>query len=329
MILSIMSSDPIFTLTPEMLLQCAKITQLLGRYEGLLSPKPQPLLRRQNRVRTIRDSLAIEGNTLSIDQVTAIFDGKRVLGPKKEILEVTNAIRVYDEAPSLNPLSSKDLRKAHGILMRGLIEDAGKWRGTDVGILKGTRVSHLAPRANRVSELMENLFGFLKTKTEIHALIKSSIFHYELEFIHPFSDGNGRMGRLWQHVILLHYHPLFEYIPIESIIKAHQKTYYDVLEKSDKKGDCSFFIDFSLKVILEALAEFLEQLRLEPLTLDTRLEKASAHFGKQKFSRKDYLAFFKSLSTATASRDLQQGVEKKLIRKFGEKALSKYVFIKK
>jgi Fic family protein len=261
--------------------------------------------------------------------VTAIFDGKRVLGPKKEILEVTNAIRVYDEAPSLNPLSSKDLRKAHGILMRGLIEDAGKWRGTDVGILKGTRVSHLAPRANRVSELMENLFGFLKTKTEIHALIKSSIFHYELEFIHPFSDGNGRMGRLWQHVILLHYHPLFEYIPIESIIKANQKTYYDVLEKSDKKGDCSFFIDFSLKVILEALAEFLEQLRLEPLTLDTRLEKASAHFGKQKFSRKDYLAFFKSLSTATASRDLQQGVEKKLIRKFGEKALSKYVFIKK
>lgn len=324
-----MSSNPLFAITPEMLLQCAEITQLLGRYEGLLSPKPQPHLRRQNRVRTIRDSLAIEGNTLSVDQVSAIFDGKRVLGPKKEILEVTNAIRVYEEAPSFNPLSSKDLRKGHGMLMKGLIEDAGKWRGTDVGILKGTRVSHLAPRANRVPELMENLFEFLKTKKEIHALIKSSIFHYELEFIHPFSDGNGRMGRLWQHVILRQFHPLFEYIPIESIIKANQKTYYDVLEKSDKKGDCSLFIEFSLKVIFEGLGEFLNQLRSEPLTAETRLEKASAHFGKQKFSRKDYLAFFKSLSTATASRDLQQGVEKKHLKKFGDKALSKYGFIKK
>lgn len=322
-----MSSDPIFSITPEMLLQCTEITQLLGRYEGLLSPKPQPLLRRQNRIRTIRDSLAIEGNTLSLDQVSAIFDGKRVVGPQREILEVTNAIKVYDEAPSLDPLSSKDLRKAHGILMKGLTSDAGKWRGTDVGILKGSRVSHLAPRANRVPELTGNLFEFIKVRKDHHPLIKSSIFHYELEFIHPFSDGNGRIGRLWQHVILLGFHPLFENIPVESTIKEHQKKYYEALEKSDKKGDCSPFISFSLEVILEGLRQFLEALRPEPVTVETRLEKARAYFEKRRFSRKEYINFFKSLSTATASRDLQYGVQNKQLRKFGDKALAEYVFL--
>src|SRR5580704_6370765 len=127
-----MASDPIFSITPTMLLQCTEITQLLGRYEGLLSPKPQPLLRRKNRIRTVRDSLAIEGNTLSLDQVSALFDGKKVVGPKQEIIEVANAIRVYHEAPSFDPLSSKDLRQAHGILMKGLAEDAGRWRSSDV-----------------------------------------------------------------------------------------------------------------------------------------------------------------------------------------------------
>jgi Fic family protein len=322
-----MLSDPIFSITPPMLLKCTEIAQLLGRYEGLLSPKPQPLLRRQNRIRTIRDSLAIEGNTLSLDQVSALFDGKRVVGPQREILEVTNAIQVYDEAPSFVPLSSKDLRKAHGILMKGLAEDAGKWRSSDVGILKGSRISHLAPRANRIPELMESLFAFVEARKEIHALILSSIFHYELEFIHPFSDGNGRMGRLWQHVILLQFHPLFENIPVESIVKKHQETYYEVLEKSDKGSDCSPFIDFSLQVILEGLREFLDVLRPEPVTVETRLEKARVHFGKRKFSRKDYLNFFKSLSTATASRDLQNGVKKKLLKKSGDKALAQYVFV--
>ena len=322
-----MSNKPLFTITSSMLLRCTQITKLLGKYEGLMSPKPQPLLRRQNRIRTIRDSLAIEGNSLTMDQVSTIFDGKRVVGLKREILEVVNAIKVYEEAPNLDPLSSKSLRKAHGILMGGLIDDTGKWRATDVGILKGSKVSHLASRARLVPELMDGLFDFVKKGNDIHALIKSSIFHYELEFIHPFSDGNGRMGRLWQHVILLKFHPLFENIPVESIIKAHQKKYYEVLEKSDRKGDCSPFIDFSLEVILEGLQEFLEALRPEPVTVETRLEKATIHFEKKRFSRKEYLNFFKSLSTATASRDLQYGVEKKLLRKFGDKALARYIFL--
>jgi Fic family protein len=291
-----------------------------------MSPKPQPVLRRQNRIRTIRDSLAIEGNSLTLDQVSAIFDGKKVLGPKKEILEVSNAINVYDKAPSFDPFSSKSLLKAHGILMKGLISDAGEYRATDVGILKGSKVSHLAPRARLVAGLMGDLFLFLKNEKAIHALIRSSIFHYELEFIHPFSDGNGRMGRLWQHVILLNFHPLFESLPIESIIKTHQKKYYEVLEKSDREGNCSLFIDFSLGVILEALKEFLDELKPEPVTVEDRLEKANSYFGKREFSRKDYLAFFKSLSTSTASRDLQHGVKEKRLRKSGDKALARYVF---
>lgn len=321
-----MSTKPIFTITPNMLLRCTEIMQLLGRYEGLMSPRPQPLLRRQNRIRTIRDSLAIEGNTLSLDQVSAIFDGKKVVGPSKEILEVTNAIKVYEKAPSFDPLSSKALLKAHGLLMKGLVEDAGKYRTTDVGILKGSKVSHLAPPARLVPGLMGDLFVCLRQEKAIHALVRSCIFHYELEFIHPFLDGNGRMGRLWQHVILLKFHPLFENLPVESLIKKHQKKYYEVLEKSDRAGDCSLFIDFTLGVILEALAEFLGDLKPEPVTVEDRLERAKVQFGKKEFSRKDYLAFFKSLSTATASRDLQHGVKKRLLKKSGDKALARYVF---
>lgn len=322
-----MANKPVFSITPLMLVQCMEITQILGKYEGLMSPRPQPLLRRQNRIRTIRDSLAIEGNTLSMDQVSAIFDGKKVLGPRKEILEVANAIRVYENTSTFNPLASKSLLKAHGMLMKGLVEDAGTWRSTEVGILKGSRVAHLAPRAKFVAGLMEDLFSFLEKEKALHPIIKSSIFHYELEFIHPFSDGNGRMGRLWQHIILARFHPLFENLPFESIIKKHQKKYYEALEQSDKSGDCTVFVDFTLGVLLEALRELMAQLKPEPIKVGDRLGKAKIHFGKKEFSRKDYIGFFKSLSTATASRDLQFGVKKKLLKKMGAKALSIYIFI--
>jgi Fic family protein len=323
---TIMNHKIPFNITPSMLSACLEISRILGKYEGLLSPKPQPQLRRANRIKTIQGSLAIEGNTLSIDQVTAVFEKKKVIGNKREILEVTNAIEAYDKAPSFDPASSKALLRAHGILMKGLEADAGKWRTTQVGIFKGSKVSHVAPKPEFVPELMAKLFSFLKNDKETHAFIKACVFHYELEFIHPFTDGNGRIGRLWQHVILLKNHPLFEFIPVESVIKKQQKEYYRVLEKSDKAGDSSAFIEFSLNIIIEALNDFFENLKPEPQTTESRLELAKNHFGADEFKRKDYIGFFKTLSTATASRDLQWGVKCGLLKRTGTKALTVYCF---
>lgn len=321
-----MAHRPPFVLTPEILRTCLEISRLIGKYEGLLSPAPQPHLRRQNRIKTIQGSLAIEGNTLSIAQITAVFENKRVIGDRREILEVRNAIDVYERAAGFNWTAQRDLLVAHGILMKELINDAGQWRSTNVGILKGSKVSHVAPKANRVPELMANLFTFLKSDQEIHDFVKACVFHYELEFIHPFTDGNGRIGRLWQHVILLNNHRLFEFIPIESIIRRHQIEYYRALEISDKKGSSTAFIEFSLRTILIAFEEFFEELRPEPLTSRRRLEMAREHFGSAKFARKDYILFFKTMSTATASRDLSEGVERKFLKKTGTKSLAKYEF---
>jgi len=323
---TIMKQKPLFTLTPSMLSLCLEISKLLGKYEGLLSPKPQPQLRRISRIKTIQGSLSIEGNTLTLDQMTAIFDNKRVVGNKREIEEVKNAIRAYDDAPKFDPLSIKDLLKAHGILMKGIVPDAGKFRNSQVGILKGTKVSHVAPKANLVPELMDKLFLFLKTDKETHDFIKACVFHYELEFIHPFADGNGRIGRLWQHVILLNHHPLFEYVPVESAIKKHQKEYYKALEASDKAGSSEAFVEFSLKVMIEALNDYFDNLRPEPQTVDSRLELAKEHFGRKEFKRKDYLQYFKTLSTATASRDLDFGVTGKILKRMGTKAQTRYTF---
>jgi Fic family protein len=317
---------PPYTSSAKMLRLCIEIARALGRLEGLHVAKPEPKLRKSNRVRTIQASLAIEGNTLALDQVTAILEGKKVLGPKREIVEVQNAIRAYDRIGSYKPYSAKSLRDAHGILMTGLADDAGKWRTKNVGIFQGDKVAHAAPQAKRVPELMDRLFEFLKTDKETHPLILSAVFHYELEFIHPFSDGNGRIGRLWQTTLLTKFHPLFEFTPIESVIRDRQKAYYKALGASDKTGDASPFIEFSLETIFEALEELSEAIQPEPLGVDARLEIAREKFRDRPFSRKDYLAIFKTISTATASRDLAHGVKKGFLRKDGEKALASYRF---
>ena len=177
---------PPFSITPDILASTSVIERFLGKLEGLDQPKPQPFLRRSNRVRTIQGSLAIEGNTLTIEQVTDILNGKRVIAPKQDILEVKNAISVYDRLKEFKPFSIRDLLRAHGFLMKGLISNAGKWRQRNFGILKGSDISHVAPKANRIAALMRALFGFLKAK-DTHPLIKAGIFHYELEFILSFS----------------------------------------------------------------------------------------------------------------------------------------------
>lgn len=319
------SYAPPFEVTPLALTASGEIMRLVGRYEGLLSPKPQPKLRRVNQIRTVMGSLSIEGNTLAEDQITAILEKKRVVGPKREIKEVENAIAAYAHAPTWHPGRSKDLLAAHRTLMGGLVDDAGRFRSRGVGVFQGSRVAHVAPPAHRVSGLVDQLLSFVKRK-DVQPLIVSAVTHYELEFIHPFSDGNGRVGRLWQHLVLVRYQPLFEYLPIESVIQSKQAEYYRVLEACDKAGSSSRFIEFSLLTIQESLEEFLSEIRPEPATAKTRLEIARQAFGVEDFSRKDYVARFSTLSTATASRDLRDGVDARVLKRLGAKALTRYRF---
>ncbi len=309
-----------------MLKSCTEIGLLLGRYEGLMSPVPQPQLRRLNRIKTIQGSLSIEGNSLSLDQVTALFGDEKILGPKKDVLEVTNAIHAYECLKDYKVYSTPSFRVAHKNLMNDLIPDAGKWRHGQVGIFKGSKVSHVPPPAKRVPQLMETLFADLKKSKDLHPLVRAASVHYEIEFIHPFSDGNGRVGRLWQAVHLLSFHPLFEFLSVESIVKDRQVEYYEALEQSDRDGSARIFVEFSLQTVLDSLTEFLEEIKPAPLNAETRLDKAKEHFGDIQFGRIDYIKFFKSLSTATASRDLKEGVDKKLLKKIGERATARYMF---
>ncbi len=317
--------NPPFTVTPAALQSLSRIERLIGRIEGLNQPKPQPRLRRSSRVRTVQGSLAIEGNTLTLDQVTALIEGRRVIAAKKDIREVLNAIEVYDGMNRLNPFSKRDLLKTHKNMMAGLIKSAGRWRGSGVGILKGNALSHVAPPAERVPYLINELFGFLSDQTH-PLLIRASVFHYELEFIHPFEDGNGRLGRFWHTLLLTTHHEVFQYIPVESLIRNHQTDYYAALEASDRQGEATPFIETSLAIIAQAFTEFMGDLKPEPLTPNARLRIAAGHFGKQCFSRKAYLNHFKTLSTATASRDLRDGVKQGLLTKQGSGAQTTYQF---
>lgn len=316
---------PPFRITGEILDRIAKIERLIGRVDSLDQPIPQPHLRKSNRVRTLQGSLAIEGNTLSVDQVTALLEGRKVIGRKNEIKEVLNAVEVYRRMQEFKPLSCRSLLKAHRIMMDGLLPSAGRWRAGHVGIIQGSRVSHVAPPADRVPHLMEKLFRFLRTDSS-HALIKSAVCHYELEFIHPFADGNGRIGRFWHSLLLTHYHPIFEFTPVESLIKEHQRRYYKVLGTSDRAGHSTAFVDFSLEMVHQALDGLIDAIRPEASTAETRLERARAEFRKVRFSRKDYMKLHKTVSTATASRDLKAGVEAGLLSRRGDKAAAVYRF---
>lgn len=309
-----------------MLREIARIERLIGRIESLNQPKPQPHLRKSNRVKTVHGSLAIEGNTLNLDQITALLDGKPIVGEKREVQEVLNAVSVYDHLKSFDPDSLDDLLKAHGEMMGDLVERSGRWRSASVGIVTGEIVTHLAPPADRVHALMQELFQFLRTD-ESHPLITGCVFHYELEFIHPFEDGNGRMGRFWHSLLLYRYDPVFEFIPVESLIKEHQQDYYDVLRASDRAGDSTTFVEFALSMIREALEQFLREVKVVPVTGGERLEIARDHFGEDSFSRKEYLNHFKTISTATASRDLKLGLELGLLEKTGERAQTTYRYL--
>lgn len=312
---------PPYSITPLILKRVSSISEKIGEVNANYLSKPSPQLRKQNKIKTIHFSLKIEGNTLTQEQVTAIIENKRVLGPKKDILEVVNAIKVYDKLSAFDPYSSKSFLSAHETLMRGLIDNPGKFRNQGVGIFQGSNVSHIAPPADKVRFLMQDLFKYLKDSDEL-TLIKSCAFHYEMEFIHPFLDGNGRMGRLWQTIILSKAYPVFEFLPLETVIIQSQDDYYKALAISDKAGDSTAFIEYMLQVIENSLAGLL-YFNNRTLTDIDRIEYFIS-LNKKEFSRKDYMNLFKDISSATASRDIKKGVDLNYFEKTGDKNQTKY-----
>ncbi len=244
--------QPPYTITAEILNRVAAISEAIGRLTVLTDQARALRLRRINRIRTIHGSLAIEGNTLSEAQIAAILEGKRVIAPPREVQEVKNALAAYDRFDTWKPEEEKDLLEAHRMLMTGLIDEAGLYRHGGVGVMAGQQVIHMAPPADRVPQLMGDLFSWLAA-TDAHPLIASSVFHYEFEFIHPFADGNGRMGRLWQSLILARWNPLFADIPVESLIFEHQAEYYQAIQESTQQTDSAPFIAFMLRMILDTV----------------------------------------------------------------------------
>lgn len=315
---------PPFDITPRAAQLLSEIERQIGRHEGAQIAPPNPMLRRSARVRTVQASLAIEGNALTEDQVTAVLEGKRVVAPKQDLREVENALRCYEKLPAWKPGSTRQLLAAHKTMMAGLVKRPGCWRSGGVGIAKGNVIAHVAPPADRVPGLMNSLFAWVDSATTVPAPVRAAVCHYEMEFIHPFEDGNGRIGRLWHSLILYHYHPLFAQVPIESIIRDRQADYYRILGQCDKCGKSTAFIEFALEVTLAALpSPAPAQSRM---SAEERVRAARRHLGKGTFSRKEYLAQFAGLSPATASRDLQQGVKNRVLIRSGDKATACYRF---
>lgn len=315
---------PPYKITGKILKLVASISEKIGEVNSAHLNKPPTELRKKNRIKTIHSSLEIEGNTLTIEQITAIVENKRVIGTKKDILEVKNAIAVYDYLDKLNPYKFESFCEAHGILMSGLIESAGKLRSKSVGIVKGSELAHIAPPSEMLKPLMNELFDYLKNDEDLD-LIKSCVFHYEMEFIHPFIDGNGRMGRLWQTLILKNSYPVFEFLPIETLIKERQDQYYESLRKSDNTGESTVFIEFMLEIILKSLEELLNIQNISLSNID-RINIFKSIIKNDFFTRKEYLKNFREISSATASRDLKFAVDNELIKKFGDKNTTRYKY---
>lgn len=316
---------PPFDVTPRAATLLSEIERTLGRYEGAQVAAASPVLRRSQRVKTIQASLAIEGNTLTEEQVTAVLDGKRIMAPERDLQEVKNAIRCYDALPKWDPASTAHLLAAHEMMMNCLVSSAGAWRRLGVGIAKGNVIAHVAPPADRVPGQMNALLEWVGNDDDVPLPIRAAVCHYELEFIHPFEDGNGRLGRLWHSLILLRHHKVFAHVPVESAIRDRQADYYAVLGMCDKMGRSDLFIEFSLELTLQALASVVS-LPAGKMTGSDRIISARERFGRNWFSRKEYQALFTQISPATASRDLQDALKRGTLKRDGDKATARYRF---
>lgn len=316
---------PPYKITSRILSLIVSVSEKLGEVKTAYLNQPPAELRKQNRIKTIQSSLEIEGNTMTVEQITALINNKRVLAPQKDIQEVKNAILVYDQLDKYKAYNLTSLCQAHKLLMAGLVENAGELRKSNVGIAKGDQIAHLAPPPDLVKSQLEELFKYVKNDSDI-LLIRSCVFHYEFEFIHPFWDGNGRMGRLWQTVLLRQEYPVFDYLPIETLIKKTQVEYYETLSKCDRLGESTLFIEYMLKIINEALEDLLSTQSVNLIGED-RIKLFKDIIKDESFSRKDYMRHFKDISSATASRDLKEATEKDILKKKGDGRLTTYHYI--
>ena len=266
------NKKPPFEITNTMIHEVAEIAELVGKLTSTNQLSANPTLRRTNRIRTIHGSLAIEQNTLSLEQVTAVLDGKQVLAPPKDIAEVKNAYEIYERLDELDPYSADDLLMAHGIMTKGLIKESGVFRSRPVGVIdQEGHVLHVGTLPNYVPDLVLELLDWVK-KSDIHMLIRSCVFHYELELIHPFADGNGRIGRLWHTLLLSKWNPTFAWLPVESMIHARQPEYYTAINTSNTCGESTVFIEFMLSTIKASL---IDAINTSDVLSDGPIDKAA------------------------------------------------------
>lgn len=318
------NQKPPFEITNQIISDVAEIAELMGRFSVTNQLSTNPTLRRSNRIRTIYGSLAIEQNTLSLEQVTAVLDGKQVLAPPKDIAEVKNAYEIYERLDQLDPYSVDDLLTAHGILTRGLVEESGQFRSRPVGVVDSQgNILHFGTLPQYVPDLVMELLDWVKT-SQVHMLIRSCVFHYELELIHPFADGNGRVGRLWHTLLLSRWNPVFAWLPVESIIHDRQQEYYAAINASNEAGESMVFIEFMLSAIKASITEAMEVSdKMMDEMSDGKMDKATQRWKKIEAYLKthDYImnANVRELcrvSSATANRILAGLV--------GENKLSKH-----
>jgi len=256
--------EPPYNITNDMLRCVSEISEKIGRIDGSKLLETHPRLRHNNRIRSVHSSLRIEANSLSIDEVRAVLNGRTVIGPEKEILEVQNAFEAYKELGSFDPYSVDDLKRIHGIMTDKIVDESGMFRTGNEGVFNGDRCIFVAPPPDLVPKLMHDLFDWMKdSRNSLHALILSSVFHYEFVFIHPFKDGNGRMARLWQTALLSQWNPIFRDIPIESRIEEFAQGYYDAIDACNHSGNCTVFVEFMLAKINESLDDVMKRLQSE------------------------------------------------------------------
>ena len=326
------NQKPPFEITNQIISDVVEIAELMGKFSVTNQLSTNPTLRRSNRIRTIHGSLAIEQNTLSLEQVTAVLDGKQVLAPPKDIAEVKNAYEIYERLDQLDPYSVADLMTAHGILTRGLVEESGQFRSRPVGVVDSQgNILHFGTLPQYVPDLVMELLEWVKT-SQVHMLIRSCVFHYELELIHPFADGNGRVGRLWHTLLLSRWNPVFAWLPVESIIHDRQQEYYAAINASNDAGESTVFIEFMLSAIKASITEAMEvsEEMMDEMS-DGKMDKATQRWKKIEAYLKnhDYImnADVRELcgvSSATANRILATLVENKKLKKYYERGLWSY-----
>ncbi len=331
--------NPPFKITDEITNLVIEIGELTGVISVSQKLSQNPVLRRENRIKTIYSSLAIEQNTLTLEQVTDVIKGKRILAPPKDIKEVKNAYEIYEKLELLNPYSVKDLLKAHKIMTSELINESGRFRSKGAGVYQGTQLIHAGTPPQYIPELIEQLFLWIK-ESKIHPLIKACVFHYEFEFIHPFQDGNGRIGRLWHTLILSKWKAFFAWLPIETLIQKRQQEYYEAINLSNNLGESTPFILFSLKIIKESLEELelggeKNERKMTDILTDKmtdilsekeieRVKILNNFFEKNEFIGNSELKKLINVSDSTARRFLNKMTEIKFLEAVGKKKGRKY-----